>query len=57
MNTDNNMFECWQVKGNAAKVFSRGELVADNVKQPGKFLGATGRGRFVKREANAGGLA
>ena len=57
MNTDYNMFEGWQVKGNAVKVFSRGELVVDNVKQPGKFLGKTGRGRFVKREANAGGLA
>jgi dihydropyrimidinase len=37
-------------------VFSRGELVVDNVAQPGRFMGATGRGRFVKREANAGGL-
>ena len=52
-----NMFEGWTVKGNAAKVFSRGELVVDNTTQPGKFLGKTGRGRFVKREANAGGLA
>jgi dihydropyrimidinase len=51
------MFEGWKVKGNAAKVFSRGELVVDNVESPGKFLGVTGRGRFVKREANAGGLA
>ncbi len=57
MATDYNMFEGWKVKGNAAKVFSRGELVVDNTSQPGKFLGATGRGRFVKREANAGGLA
>ena len=57
MATDYNMFEGWTVKGNAAKVFSRGELVVDNTKQPGKFLGKTGRGRFVKREANAGGLA
>jgi dihydropyrimidinase len=57
MATDYSMFEGWKVKGNAAKVFSRGELVVDNVAQPGKFLGATGRGRFVKREANAGGLA
>ena len=56
MATDYSMFEGWTVKGNAAKVFSRGELVVDNVTQPGKFLGATGRGRFVKREANAGGL-
>jgi dihydropyrimidinase len=57
MATDYNMFEGWKVKGNAAKVFSRGELVVDNTVQPGKFLGATGRGRFVKREANAGGLS
>jgi dihydropyrimidinase len=57
MATDYNMFEGWTVKGNAAKVFSRGELVVDNTAQPGKFLGKTGRGRFVKREANAGGLA
>jgi dihydropyrimidinase len=56
MATDYSMFEGWTVRGNAAKVFSRGELVVDNVAQPGKFLGATGRGRFVKREANAGGL-
>jgi len=57
MATDYSMFEGWKVKGNAAKVFSRGELVVDNTSQPGKFLGATGRGRFVKRGANAGGLA
>jgi dihydropyrimidinase len=57
MATDYNMFEGWTVKGNAAKVFSRGELVVDNTTQPGKFLGKTGRGRFIKREANSGGLA
>ena len=57
MATDYSMFEGWKVKGNAAKVYSRGELVVDNVAQPGKFLGATGRGRFVKRETNAGGFA
>ena len=57
MATDYSMFEGWKVKGNAAKVFSRGELVVDNTTQPGKFLGKTGRGRFVKREANAGGLS
>jgi dihydropyrimidinase len=56
MATDYSMFEGWHVKGNAAKVYSRGELVVDNTTQPGRFLGATGRGRFVKREANAGGL-
>jgi len=57
MATDYNMFEGWTVKGNAAKVFSRGEIVVDNTAQPGKFLGTTGRGRFVKREVNAGGLS
>jgi len=56
MATDYSMFEGWKVMGNAAKVYSRGELVVDNVAQPGKFLGTTGRGRFVKREANGGGL-
>jgi dihydropyrimidinase len=57
MATDYSMFEGWTVEGNAAKVFSRGELVVNNLAQPGKFLGATGRGRFVKREANGGGFA
>ena len=57
MATDYSMFEGWTVKGNAARVYSRGELVVDNVSHPGKFLGATGRGRFVRREANAGGFA
>jgi dihydropyrimidinase len=56
MATDYNMFEGWKVKGNAAKVFSRGELVVDNMSRPGEFLGATGRGRFVRRETNAGGF-
>ena len=57
MATDYSMFEGWTVRGNAARVFSRGELVVDNVASPGKFLGATGRGRFIHREANAGGFA
>jgi len=56
MATDYSMFEGWTVRGNAAKVFSRGELVVDNGSRPGEFLGAVGRGRFVRREANAGGL-
>lgn len=57
MATDYSMFEGWKVRGNAAKVFSRGELVVDNASQPGRFLGKTGRGRFVRRIANAGGFA
>jgi dihydropyrimidinase len=52
MNTDYSMFEGWKVKGNVAKVFSRGELVVDG----GKFIGEPGRGRFLKRKANAGEL-
>jgi dihydropyrimidinase len=52
MNTDYSMFEGWTVQGNAAKVFSRGELVVD----AGKFIGTPGRGRFLHRQANAGGL-
>ena len=57
MATDYNMFEGWTVEGNAAKVFSRGELVVDNVTRPGVFLGNAGRGRFLRRDATAGGLA
>jgi dihydropyrimidinase len=57
MATDYSMFEGWTVKGNAAKVFSRGELVVDNRQNPGKFLGRTGRGEFIRRQANAGGFA
>ncbi len=52
MNTDYSMFEGWRVRGNAAKVWSRGELVVD----AGRFVGRAGHGRFVKREAKAGEL-
>ena len=52
MNTDYSMFEGWQVKGNAAQVYSRGELIVDR----GRFLGTPGRGRFLHRQANAGEL-
>jgi dihydropyrimidinase len=53
MATDYSMFEGWQVRGNAKHVFSRGELVVEN----GKWIGQPGRGKFIKRDANAGGLA
>ena len=53
MATDYNMFEGWQVAGNARHVFSRGDWVVKD----GHWTGETGRGRFLKREANAGGLA
>ncbi len=52
MNTDYSMFEGWEVKGNVAKVYSRGELVVEG----GRFLGEPGRGRFIHRKANAGEL-
>src|SRR6185312_7582122 len=53
MATDYSMFEGWKVKGNAKHVYSRGQQVVDD----GKFIGKVGHGRFIKREANAGGLA
>jgi dihydropyrimidinase len=53
MATDYNMFEGWQVRGNAKHVFSRGlQVVAD-----AKFIGNPNHGRFLKRQANAGGFA
>ena len=53
MATDYSMFEGWEVSGNAKHVFSRGEMVVKD----GEWIGETGRGRFLKREANAGGFA
>jgi len=52
MATDYSMFEGWTVKGNVAKVFSRGELIVDE----NGFHGMPGRGRFLHRKANAGEL-
>jgi len=53
MATDYSMFEGWKVTGNTRHVFSRGEMVVKD----GQWIGQTGRGRFLKREANAGGFA
>jgi dihydropyrimidinase len=53
MATDYNLFEGWRVKGNARHVFSRGQQVVAN----GVFTGYAGHGKFLKREANAGGFA
>jgi dihydropyrimidinase len=53
MATDYSMFEGWEVSGNVKHVFSRGEMVVKD----GEWIGETGRGRFLKREANAGGFA
>ena len=52
MATDYSMFEGWKVKGNVRDVFSRGEMVVKD----GQWVGRVGRGRFVKREATAGGF-
>jgi dihydropyrimidinase len=50
MRCDFSMFEGWTVKGNARQVYSRGELVADG----GRYVAATGRGEYLRREARGG---
>src|SRR5438067_3325176 len=50
MRCDFSMFEGWKVKGNARWVYSRGELVADG----GRYVAATGRGEYLRREARGG---
>lgn len=46
MRVDYSMFEGFKVRGNAKKVYSRGELIADN----GEFVGRTGRGMYLRRD-------
>ena len=50
MRVDYSMYEGFTVKGNAETVLSRGEIIVDG----GRWLGAPGRGRFLKRGAFAG---
>jgi dihydropyrimidinase len=50
MRVDYSMFEGFRVKGNAATVFSRGDIIVEN----GSWKGKPGRGRFQKREAHGG---
>jgi len=50
MRVDYSMFEGYKAKGNAETVISRGEIIV----QKGRFLGAAGRGQFVKRDTYAG---
>jgi dihydropyrimidinase len=38
------------VRGNARTVLSRGDVIVDN----GRWLGRTGRGAYIKREARGG---
>jgi dihydropyrimidinase len=45
MHTDYSIFEGFKVKGNAQRVFSRGELVVEG----GKFVGRVGRGQYLRR--------
>jgi dihydropyrimidinase len=49
MHTDYSIFEGFEVHGNARQVFSRGELVVED----GRFIGAVGRGQYLRREVGA----
>jgi dihydropyrimidinase len=50
MRVDYSMFEGFKVRGNARQVYSRGELIVEN----GKYLGKTGRGTYLRRDAHGG---
>jgi dihydropyrimidinase len=50
MRVDYSMFEGFQVRGNARTVISRGDVIVDR----GQFLGAPGRGQYLKRAAHGG---
>jgi len=54
---DSSKFEGMTINGTLAKVYSRGELVVDTTVQPDKFVGATGRGSFLRHKANSGSIA
>ena len=51
MNVDYNGFEGWPIEGRPAVVTVRGEVAV----RDGKFVGTTGRGRFLARAARGGG--
>src|ERR1700761_475482 len=46
MRVDYSMFEGFKVRGNARKVYSRGELIVDG----GRFVSKVGRGKYLRRE-------
>ena len=46
MNVDYSVFEGWQIEGRPSAVTVRGEVAV----RDGKFVGAVGRGQFLKRE-------
>ncbi len=50
MRVDYSMFEGFKVKGNARDVYSRGELIVAK----GEFIGAPGRGQYLRRTARGG---
>jgi dihydropyrimidinase len=50
MRCDYSMFEGFHVRGNAERVYSRGELIVEN----GRYIGKVGRGSYLKREARGG---
>jgi dihydropyrimidinase len=50
MRVDYSMFEGFKVRGNARQVYSRGELIVES----GKYLGKTGRGNYLRRNAHGG---
>ncbi len=50
MKVDYSMFEGYEVRGNARMVLSRGEVIVDGQ----EFLGAPGRGNYIKRAARGG---
>ncbi len=50
MRVDYSMFEGFHVRGNARDVYSRGELIVSK----GNFIGKSGRGHYLRREARGG---
>ena len=50
MRVDYSMFEGFHVRGNAKIVVSRGDVIVEN----DKFVGRTGRGRYLRRQAKGG---
>jgi dihydropyrimidinase len=50
MRVDYSMFEGFRVRGNARRVYSRGELVVEN----GRYVSKIGRGRYLRRAARGG---
>jgi len=53
MRVDYSMFEGFEVKGNADKVLSRGEVIVEK----GNYLGRVGRGQYIRRAARGGAWA